>query len=195
VRCETAAYRASLNATVTRGDPFGSALLAQITNRTATVRIDPADVPGIRLVTQCPANPKPTSHSMECVSRLAFWRERSQFAPQLGVDFSRMRDSNQVKWQEIERGSGPLVPCCFSYNGSVRYRLSLPDGRMLRERHVTDATRDSVLQFHAWGIPLHAGSRVLMLVPSAPYTEDHNQYGIAVLDVTLLPPPTSAERR
>lgn len=164
-------------------------LFDRLTGRSVTIHIDGQSLPGVRAITHCPESTAETRMlPFRCAPRENFWRAESQFAARFGLDFTRVTKLNQWFFaQRIIDGTGPALACCRQYAAHVRYTVSTPAGDIVRHVDDVEADRDTVLREFWLDSALRDGSRTLMLIPPRYFVRTASQYGMHVLDLTVLP--------
>jgi len=198
--CQEARYEVSASTWVEPGDPEQRSVLDRWIKNRHLVGIRRQTIPGTRIVTQCP-EPSPASLPkmpiMGC-QRLNFWRTQSQFAPELGVDLSKMRltdDNSGFHFQSLIAGSGPLFFCCGTFSGELRYTVSDARGRVYAHSDASLGFQDSTLKYIGFADGfLREGSRTLLLVPGRMFDHSASQFAVFILDVSVVPCPSGTRR-
>jgi hypothetical protein len=199
--CQEVSYRVSAAAVLEHRSPDkGPGVLDRWTTSKVNVRLPEATVPGIRIITQCPEwDGKSIEMVGGCMNVFDFWRDQSQFAPELGVDLSRMTEvgtNNGLFMQHWIVGTGPEFQCCERMvNVPVRYTISLPNGTVLRKVETNDPGKDTILtrvRFLRLGAAVREGSRTLVFGQGLGMI--HNQYTPLLLDLSILPCPQGTRR-
>lgn len=198
--CQEVTYRVSAAAVLEHRSPdTGPGVLDRWTTSKVNLRLPEATVPGIRIITQCPEwDGKSIEMVRGCMNAFDFWRDQAQFAPELGVDLSRMTSTGLDRGMFIQHwivGYGPAFPCCVRLvNAPVRYTISTPNGTILRKVETNDAGKDTVLMkidFLQDNV-VREGSRTLFF--GLRLGMAHNQYTPLLLDISILPCPSGMKR-
>jgi len=175
------------------GDP---SLLDRLTRRRVSLYVGEQELPGLRIVTHCQepsASNKP--FVLLCVDQEVFWRDRSQFAARLGLDFGRMRVSELTRfyYQEPE-GPGPLITCCYHIPAIVQYTVFAADGAVIRHVDSIPVGTDSIIGDFWLGPSLREGSHTRVLVRGPFFDRSASQHTLRVVDLALLPCPEGTKR-
>ncbi|MEP6493332.1 MAG: hypothetical protein ABJF01_11680 [bacterium] len=187
--CETVRYPVSASTTLERGDPNNRSPLEDLIGHHPSLRLDEQMISGVRFVTKCPTTFR-GEVPVGC-NVMNFWRDNTQFAPQLGVDLVRMHSrQDYLYWQEVASGSGRLytaVPMMMA--GPVQFTLYGADGRVLLERTARSVENDSTLRqvIMIASLPLRVGYHGRIVAPARRFGLAADPYAMSVLDFVLLP--------
>jgi len=187
VECTGARYSVSLTSTIRQGDPNDALDVREPFRHHPVVHLDAPVVGGVRIVTHCePAGPE-NQLPAACFPLIQFWRDPSQFAPQLVVDLTTMRNDGRFFWTQRAAGAGPNV-LPFA-GGSVRATVTLPDGRVVQSGLFDHP--DSIPWLKRLGLASvvdtrpGARARIVAPMPTLGLGSDRSDY--AVLDLDVLP--------
>jgi len=136
VTCQTAEFLISARTTLATGDPNQRSVIGDWLGAHPSLIVAPQTIRGIRIVTQC-ADTVTLDGFEFCPNVISFWRESSQFAPQLGVELSTFRVEGNTFWKLTAPGSGRLysdVPVWPT--GPVHYTVYSADGNRLADSTV-----------------------------------------------------------
>ena len=188
--CERMRYPVSVRATLERGDPTNRSALETVAGNHPSLFID-AQIPGLRFVTRCrAAYPRDTLPPEGCSNAMAFWREESQFASQLGVEWSRFREQ-QPGWyaREIAPGTGRLYTDVPRWReGPVRYRVLAPDGHLIASGLVDDIDVDGPMSALQGLGQFRPGYHGMLVTPARYFDATAGPYAVTALDFEFLPP-------
>lgn len=185
VECEARAYPVAMTAFIEHGDPEFRDIGSRIAPRRETLRMLPAELPGVRIVFACkgqgpPADPYP------CSDYFGFWRDNDQFAPSLGVDLRAMKQGFSGLAQVVDSGSGPdyrIKP--GGYDVPVSFTIRSPNGEVLK--HVTEVrASDALAAALFYDFPRRQGLKARVIAPSSVLGAGHSPYTMIVADVEFL---------
>lgn len=198
--CEQVQFHVSTNAILEHRNPDGErSLFDRLAGRQNALHIVSQDVPGVRIVTQC-IEPNETNWQdvlvPGCTNRFAFWRNPSVFATSLGVEFGRIRALQDQRFyaQSVVDGSGPEIPL-RQFSGMVRYSVFTPSGRVVFSADSAVPAKDTILSnVFSFDPNVRDGSRTLVFMSSRYFVRSSSQFGLHVVDVTVLPCPAGTRR-
>lgn len=183
--CEARTYPVAMTAFVEHGDPEFRDIGSRIAPRRETLRMLPAELPGVRIVFACkgqgpPADPYP------CSDYFGFWRDNDQFAESLGVDLRAMKQGFSGLAQVVDSGSGPdyrIKP--GGYDVPVSFTIRSPSGEVLK--HVTEVrASDALAAALFYDFPRRQGLKARVIAPSSVLGAGHSPYTMIVADVEFL---------
>jgi hypothetical protein len=97
-------------------------------------------LPGIRFVTTCSEDTNTDAYSdFDCQNPIRFWRDNSQYAPSLGIDFAKLKNLGGIFAQFERRSDGKHVYCEYDIapDGTLcrptpaRWTIHTPDGTLI----------------------------------------------------------------